>query len=295
LSLLLMLTFLGANDKFFIKNSYCVDNLQKITSSLFTRNKKNEFFISNLPKNVVSYRISSLKIISKFKQNEINITDLSNGIVTFKKCKIPIDLETIKIMLEKKFRKKFRNINIKNIKISPTSNINPNFSFYKIRRLDIKKNYLRRAKGTFGVWISKGNSTKQIYLKYNIDALVTVFKANYNLRNGKILQNNDYIRERIKLKKLPIKILQEDPSNKFIVRGYIRKGAILSMSHFRVKKDILKGNYIKAILKDENLVLEVDAHMLKDANIGDIVPIKTVAGKVFQAKILSLKTAMIME
>jgi len=248
-----------------------------------------------LPKNIVNFRVSSLKIISKFKQNDINITDLSNGIVVFKKCKIPINLKVIKNMLAEKFKEKFKSIEIKSIELHPISIVNSKLSTYKIQRLDIQPNNLRRSHGTFGVWLAKGKTTKQIYLKYNIDASLLVLKANYNLRNGKILQNSDYMKEKIKFRKIPFEILQDNPDNKYIVRGYIRKNAILSMRYFRIKKDVLKGSYIKAILKDENLVLEVDAHVLKDANIGDITLIKTDAGKVFKAKILSFKIAIIME
>ncbi len=295
LLLLFFLTFLNASNNFFIKDSYCVDNLQKVTSSLFTKDKKNDFFILDLPKNRARYFVSSLKIISKFKQHDINITDLSKGVVIFKKCVIPIDLDTIKTELIKKFKKRFPSIKIKSIKIFPTSILSPSLSFFTMQRLDLNQDSLKRAKGSFGVWFKKERILKQIYLKYNINASIVVFKANYNLRNGKILLNDDYRKERIIFDKLPPEILKGELSDKYIVKGYVRKDTILSMSHFKIKKDMLKGEYIKAILKDDNLILEVDAHLLSDANIGDIISIKTDAGKIFKAKILSSKTAIIME
>ncbi len=295
LLLLFILSFLNSSDKFFIKKSYCVDNLQKVDSSLFTKDKKDSFFILNLPKNRTRYMVSSLKITSKFRLHDINITDLTNGVVIFKKCKIPINLKKIKMLLSEKFKERFPHIKIKSLSIFPFSPLSPKLSLFTIQRLDFKRDYLKRAVGTFGVWLKKGKITKQIYLKYNIDASIVVFKANYNLRNDKILQNDDYTKTRVKLDRLPYGILRGKLGGKYIVRGYIRRGMILSMNHFRVKKDILKGEYIKAILKDENLVLEIDAHLMNDANIGDTVSIKTDAGKIFKAKIVSSKTAMIME
>ena len=90
-------------------------------------------------------------------------------------------------------------------------------------------------------------------------------------------------------------MIKEDFKNTHIIKGYVKKGAILSKNYLKIKKAILKGEYIRAILKDENLILEIDAHLLNDANIGDIVQIRTAVGRVYKAKIVSLKSAVIQE
>ncbi len=293
--ILLLFTSLFSSDKFFIKHSYCVDGLKKIDASLFAKSIKKDFLILDLPKNRASYSVTSLKITSKFKKNGINITDLSGGTVVFKNCKLPIDTKYIKKVLVKKFKKRYPNIKIQNIYISSPSSLSPNLSFYRIEDIKLQPNAYRKSKGTFSISLKKGKRKKKIYLKFSIDATIGVFKANYNLRNGKILQKDDYIATRVRFDKLRNGTITNALQKSYIVKGYIRKDAILDFSHFRVKKDMLKGQFIKAILEEGNLVLEVDAHLLKDANIGDIVRIKTVSGKSMSAKIISLKTAKILE
>ena len=292
---LLFFIYAGAVEKFYIKKSYCVDNVQDITSSLFTKNKKEDFFILSLPKNRAKYSISSLKIVSAFKKNDINITDLSDGIIVFKNCNLPIDIKKIKQMIKEKFKERFKSIKINKIDISSPSSLMPSISSYHIQKIELKNRAFRRKSGTFSVVLKKGDKQKKIYLKYDIDATIVVFKANYNLRNGKILKKIDYKQTRVKLENLPPNILTLKPLENYIIKGYIRKGAILDQNHFKIKKDLLKGDYIKAILSDENMVLEIDAHLLTDANIGDKIKIRTVSGKVFDAKIVSKKRAEILE
>ncbi len=293
--LLFLFGFLHSNDKFFIKHTYCIDGLKSVNASLFTKKNKKDFFILKLPKNRASYSVTSLKILSKFKQNDINITDLSGGTVVFKNCRLPIDISYIKKVLAKRFRQRYPSIKIKSISVSSPSSLSPKLSFYKIDEIGLQDSAYSRAKGSLNVTLKKGKERKKIYLKFSIDATIRVFKANYNLRNGKILQKDDYIAVRVKFDKLRSGTITKQLQKSYIVKGYIRKDSVLNASHFRVKKDMLKGQFIKAILQEGSLVLEVDAHLLKDANVGDTVRIRTVSGKVLRAKIISLKTAEILE
>jgi flagella basal body P-ring formation protein FlgA len=184
---------------------------------------------------------------------------------------------------------------IKNISISSPSSLSSRLSFYKITEIKINPSAYRKSKGTFEITLKKEGNKRKIYLKFDIDATIDVFKANYNLRNGKILQKDDYNRARVKFERLRAGVITNELQKNYIVKGYIKKGSILNFNHFRVKKDILKNQFIKAILQDGSLVLEIDAHLQEDANIGDVVRIKTVSGKSLEAKILSLKTAKILE
>jgi flagella basal body P-ring formation protein FlgA len=83
--------------------------------------------------------------------------------------------------------------------------------------------------------------------------------------------------------------------NKLLTRNYISTDSILTMNKFIYKKDVLRGTNIKAYIRDGMLVLETEATLLKDANIGDIVKIKTDQGKLFRAKIISNYKAIILE
>jgi flagella basal body P-ring formation protein FlgA len=115
------------------------------------------------------------------------------------------------------------------------------------------------------------------------------------LRNGKILNSDDYAKKEIRFDKLPLNVISGNIKNDYIIKGYIRKDSILSTNNLKIKKNLLKNSFIKARIEEENMILEVDAHILSDANIGDIVKIKTANGKILRAKIISLKIAKILE
>ena len=295
LLLLLTLSFLNATQKIILKDTYCSDDTTKITASFFTKNKNNDFFILNLPKSRSSFSVSSLQIISKFKENNISFKDMSNGIVTFKKCYDPIAFGDVKKLILKKFQEKYPSLKIKQISLSSTSPINFDLSGYKVKDIDLRENNYRNSQGVLSVIYRKKFKLKRIYLRYEILGTILVFKAKYNLRNGKILKNNDYVTTKIKFDVLPLNVLTADLNKKYIIRGYIRKGTILTSNDIRVKKSVLKNDSIQAILKDENLIIEEEAHVLSDANIGDVVKIRTLKGKILKAKILSPKSAIIIE
>ncbi len=292
---LFMISLLNASNNYTINKSYCVDNLTKVKSSLFTKNKKNDFKIIDLPKNRTTYKISSLKIISKFKAHNIRITDLSNGIVDFKICKKILDFTDAEKLLAKKYISKYPTIKIQKIYITSASPLSPSLSLFRLFKIDIKEYNYRNSKATFGAIYKRGEATKKIYLKYKIDANISVFKANYNLRNGKILNPDDYRKAEIKLDNLPLNIIIGNITNDYIVKGYVRKDSILSTNNLKIKKNLLKGAFIKARIKEENMILDIDAHLLSDANIGDKVKLQTTNGKILNAKIISLKIAKIIE
>ncbi|MCD8545651.1 MAG: flagella basal body P-ring formation protein FlgA [Sulfurospirillum cavolei] len=56
-----------------------------------------------------------------------------------------------------------------------------------------------------------------------------------------------------------------------------------------------KKSAIKALYKDESLSIEVQATLLDDGDVGDIVRIKTEQGKILNAKIVSANEAVILE
>ncbi|MDX1808264.1 MAG: flagellar basal body P-ring formation chaperone FlgA [Sulfurospirillaceae bacterium] len=220
---------------------------------------------------------------------------MSNGIVTFKKCYDPIAFGDVKKLILKKFQEKYPSLKIKQISLSSTSPINFDLSGYKVKDIDLRENNYRNSQGVLSVIYRKKFKLKRIYLRYEILGTILVFKAKYNLRNGKILKNNDYVTTKIKFDVLPLNVLTADLNKKYIIRGYIRKGTILTSNDIRVKKSVLKNDSIQAILKDENLIIEEEAHVLSDANIGDVVKIRTLKGKILKAKILSPKSAIIIE
>ncbi|WP_331773777.1 flagellar basal body P-ring formation chaperone FlgA [Sulfurospirillum sp. 1612] len=266
-----------------------------IRASFFLKNPHHDFTILKIPKNLSSFSVPSLQIVSKLKEHNMTYSDHSGGIITFRKCYEPVALQAIKTEIRKKFQRRYPSMNIQKIKLQAATLPNFDLSKFTLSTLNLKENNYRNATGTLSVTYTKKFQTKKIYLKYHIIANISVFKAKYNLRNGKILQNNDYQKTVIPFDVLPRYAITGKMHQEYIIRGYIKKGAILTRNDLKIKKLLLKNDLIQAVLQDENLRIATDAHVLSDANIGDVVKIRTAKGKVFRAKILSQKSAMILE
>ena len=140
-----------------------------------------------------------------------------------------------------------------------------------------------------------GGKRKKITFYYQMDAKLPAFKAKRNLQSGKILQNDDFEMVLVALDVLPSKAIIGELSSNLVTKSSIKEGQILSEYLFDTKKALMKKESIKALLSEGSLVIELHVILQEDANIGDIVKVKTEQGKFLSAKILSLKEAMILE
>jgi len=95
--------------------------------------------------------------------------------------------------------------------------------------------------------------------------------------------------------KLPSKVITCRMPEKLMTKNYVSANTILTMNKFEYKKDVLRGTDVRAFIRDGMLVLETGATILKDADIGDIVKIKTDKGKLFRAKLVSKYKVIILE
>lgn len=128
-----------------------------------------------------------------------------------------------------------------------------------------------------------------------MEAKALVFKAKHNLHNGKILTSEDYESVWLNLDDIPIRALTQDLPYNSMVKGSLKAGQVLADYHLSIKKMFSKQERIKALFKEEGLVIEIQATLLSDADVGDIVKIRTEQGKVLNAKIISSKEAIILE
>ena len=195
-----------------------------------------------------------------------------------------------------KFENRHPCLNINDLpKIKPTSPLPSDFKDYEFIKIKFRDYLLRKRHGSFKAIFKTPSREKSIYFKFDIDATVDVFKAKHKLYNDKILSKNDYEKISIKLDSLPSKVITCNMPKKLMTKNYVSANTILTMNRFKHKKDVLKGTDILAYIRDGMLVLETEATILKDANIGDIVKIKTDNGKLFRAKLISKYKAIILE
>ena len=297
-SILILLLFLSSlfSNEVHIDKTYCVEQ-DILNASFFGYKGKDDFQVLTLPKERANYTVSSSQVTSIFNDKNISVIDSSEGVIVFKRhCQMMGKQDEIINAFLKKIQEESPYIMIESKpSISIKSPLPNDFSRYKLTAIFIPETMLKKSTGSFVALFKVGDKEKKIYFYYTLDASIEVFKAKHNLLNGKILLNDDYEKVSISLEGLPARaILGEMPKN-MMIKSYIKESAILTENMLDSKKDLSKKESIKAFLKEGSLMIEVPATLLEDANIGETVKIKTEQGKTLNAKIISLKEAMILE
>lgn len=180
-------------------------------------------------------------------------------------------------------------------RISVKASLPPDFKRYQLVDIVLSNTTLKKTSGSFAAVFSVGNKERKLYFAYDIQAKVRVFKAKRNLLNGTILTNDDFETTFVSLDNLPTHAIVQDIGDNLIVKNSIKEGQVLTDYLFDIRRLVYKKEAIKALYKDDGLVIEVPATLLDDGDLGDTVKIKTEQGKVLNAKIISSKEAIIVE
>ena len=296
LCLTLLFTSLNASSVVYLQKNYCI-NEDVLKSSFFGYNGFPEIVIVTVPKERAQYTLPSSTLLNTFADKNITVIDSSEGTVTFKRhCALMGKADILETAFLQKFQEAFPHVRIEGKPmISIKSSLPNDFAHYRLEAISLPPNTLHKKSGSFTALFSVGDKKKKMTFYYEMDAKVLAFKARRNLQSGKILQNDDVEALLVDIDTLPSKpIVGEIPSN-LIVKNSIKEGQILGGYFFETKKDVMKKDSIKVYFIDGPLVIELNAIVLDDANIGDVVKVKTDQGKVLNAKILSINEAKILE
>ena len=291
---LLLITTFAFTKSITILPHYCVDDNLKLKADFFGADDSFEVLI--IPKARSTFTVPSLHVKNPFEKNGYEIIDSPTGIVTFERfCNIAGKKDDIAQAVLLEFEKKYPCIDSDLPVIKISSPLPFDFKSYELIKVNLKQNALRKRSDSFKAIFQTPNKERSIYFKFNINAFIDVFKAKHKLYNDKILSKNDYEKLSVKLDKLPSKVITCSMPKNLMTKNYISANSILTMNKFTHKKDVLRGTTIRAYIRDGMLVLETEATVLKDGNIGDVVKIKTDKGKLFRAKLISKYKAIILE
>jgi flagella basal body P-ring formation protein FlgA len=243
------------------------------------------------------YSVPTNTIRSVLSEHNVTIIDSSDGVVIFKRnCTLMGKANAIEEAFLKKFQEASPLVMIdEKPHISSKASLPSDFQRYQLIGVTIPETTLKKNNGSFVAIFKVGDKERKLYFSYEMNAKVMVFKAKRNLLNGKILSNDDYESVWLSLDDLPARAILHEMSQSIIVKNSVKEGQILTDFHLDVKKMLSKKESIKALFKEQGLVIEVQATLLEDGNVGDVVKIKTEQGKILNAKILSRYEVIILE
>ncbi len=283
----------------YIDKTYCVDQ-SDVRASFFgykDAHSKDDPVLVEIPKDRMQYTVMSGAILSFFNDRNISVVDTSEGVVVFKKeCRLMGKADAIEALFLKKFQAAAPYVLIESKPhIGTKASLPADFKRYELIDILLSDNTLRKNSGSFVALFKVGDKERKLYFSYEMDAKARVFKAKRNLLNGTILGNDDFETVLVGLDALPNRAMLRENTQTLMVKSTVKEGQILTDYLFEPKRLVTKKSAIKALYKDESLSIEVQATLLDDGDVGDIVRIKTEQGKILNAKIVSANEAVILE
>ncbi len=295
-SILLLLIVFIPSFSFSLNNSYCLENQNYVDSKLL--GLKENFKIIKIPNNSSLFKVPSISILTVLRDHNISLSGEQPNIITFKRnCNISAKKSEISWKLMEIFEKHYSCITfLDEPKIEPTSPLPYNFKDYKLIEISIKPFLLRKERGSLkAIYKTPKNVEKKIYFRYWLNATVKTFKAKHKLYNDKILTKNDIEEVEATLNELPSGVITCEIPKNLITKSYIKENSILSLNRFKFKKDILRGDELRVFVNEGALSIMMPATALSDANIGDILKVKTKSSKILKVKLISKYKAVVLE
>ena len=280
----------------YIEKQYCITE-DTLKSSFFGLKDTNETIVITIPKDRSHYTVPSSQIINTFQDKNVTIIDSTEGIVTFKRhCNLSGKLQSIEAAFMEKIQTLSPWLIIEKKPLIMVKSTLPNdFERYRFESIALNENALKKNSGSFISLFSINNKPKKITFYYEMEAKLPVFKAKRNLQSGKILTYDDTEAVLVDINSIPSRAIVGEIPPSLMSKNHIKEGQILSDYLFETKKDLMKKETLKGFFSEGTMVIEVHVTLLEDANIGDVVKVKTEQGKVLRAEILSKHEAKILE
>jgi len=150
--------------------------------------------------------------------------------------------------------------------------------------LEMQRQNLQRDSGVIlAVFESDKNSTKRVFVRYKIEALLTVVKAKYNLQKDKIITSEDIMTESIRFNNFYSKPLSESTVQGLATKRFIALGTVLTQKDATKPPVIKKNSLHGALMRQKGLEIELEVAAMQDGNCGETISVKAKNGTIMKA------------
>ncbi len=290
--LFFILTFSLHAQNIHLKDEYCIKNPHVMLGDI-VENVKNDKVLIDIPDTTSHFQVPTIKVLEKLEKLGFKVQKNEQGIIKFKRfCDFKLDALDKK--LQKAVKTIYPNAYINSLQIKPKNTLPNGIDKMVLKNISVSKSSIKRQDGVFlAKFINQKGHIKSIYFSFSLDATLDVFVSTKDIKSGTILTQNHFAYQEFELKKLPINFLKTITPNTLIAKFNIKKGTILTQNAFKKKNLIKRGNYIKAILKDGMLSLEIEVKALNSGDRGDKIKVMSSDGKTFSAIIINKTTVHI--
>ena len=283
LKLLLVFLFTTTLYSFELSKNYFVTT-KEINTSLLIPNTQNDLTLFKIPEGRHSLRVKSKHLIKILKEYCFVDATSKYPYIQFTK-KSPIDTTYIEDEIAKKYKQKYKNIDILHVEVSPRGYIEKLPKSYEVflRKRDILKNE--------NIFYIKTDDKKKIFFNYKIDAYIDSFETTADIKRKERLSLLNVKKVHVKLQNFKALPILEFKENSFEARYNIKKGKILTQKDISPLTLVKRGETINVSFQEDNIEIFFSAKALKNGKLNDTIPVKTANKKKLHVKITGEKRA----
>ncbi|DAB27294.1 MAG TPA: flagella basal body P-ring formation protein FlgA [Sulfurimonas sp. UBA10385] len=247
---------------------------------------KNDFELYTIEANRYSKRVKAKDLIKLLdKKGYKNYTSKSSYINFI--IKSPVNTSALEQHVKEYYRKKYDNIEIKNISVHPRGYIT---SLPKDYIFDIdSRDYLSRS----GIISIKTSQNKKIFFDYDIEASVAVYTSRSIIKKDTQISLLNVMRQNVVLDRFRAKPLQNIEANLLQSKRHIPKDMILTIRDVESLDVVKKDSIINVSLFKDGMGITFSAKALQDAKVNDIIKVQNSNQKILKARVTGKNTAEI--
>lgn len=261
-----------------LNSSYYIDSNDINLSHIVPHAKKDiNLFSFRDEKN--SKRVKSKELIKLLKTHGYNSVSSKSRYVKFHK-KSPVNLSVIKNEIEKLYRSKYINIDIKNISVRPRAYIKSLPQNYQV---SIQSRDHLSNSGTLYI---KTPQRKKIFFNYHINAVVTLFVARKNIKKDVELSSVNSRKESVILDKFRAMPLQDIRRGTIQTKHNIKKDTLITLRDIQPLSIVRRGSRVSVSLTSNSISISFIAKALQDGKLNDIITIQKSNKKRLKARVI---------
>jgi len=273
LTLLLLLPLLGSE----LKSSYYV-NSNEIRLSDIIKEPKQDAHLLSLDRGKSIKKIKLQELLKLLEKHGYKDYTSKSRFIKFTK-KSPINVQMLQSKVSAYYKEKYREINIKNIIVTPRSYTASLPKNYEI--VFASKSHLFN-KGTFYI---KTLQKKKLFFDYLISATLNVVVSKIKIRRNEELSYFNIKKKSVPLSKFRALPLQKIQKNSLESKRQMKVGTIITQRDVQALSLVKRGQRVSVTLNNNGIAISFSAKAQKNGRINDIITILKSDGKKLKARV----------
>lgn len=184
------------------------------------------------------------------------------------------------------YLKEYPSVIVSNVIVTDMSKEQPDDS--RLVGVDLQRQSLTKNASTLIAVLENGQKkTKRVFVRYEVEALLPMPKAKYNIQKDKIIAEDDVEFENVKLRYLTAKPLGKEELGNVIAKRFLPAGTYITTREAARESLVRKNSTLTAVMIDGGLEIDIEVTALEDGNENQTINVRTKNGKTVKAIIKS--------